>query len=65
MYKMGEVCQIAGVTRKELQEAYYGSTVLNTKMTGEFPVLGAGNTAISWPGVNVTRVSVTPRWVAL
>ncbi len=49
----------------ELQEAYYGSTLLNTKMTGEFPLLGAGNTAISWTGGNVTSVSVTPRWVAL
>ena len=49
----------------ELQEAYYGSTLLNTKMTGEFPVLGTGNTAVSWTGGNVTRVSVTPRWVAL
>ena len=49
----------------ELQEAYYGSTLLNTKMTGEFPVLGVGNTAVSWTGGNVTNVSVTPRWVSL
>ena len=49
----------------ELQEAYYGNELKNTQMTGEFPVLGAGNTAVSWTGVNVMRVSVTPRWVAL
>lgn len=49
----------------ELQEAYYGNELKNTQMTGEFPVLGPGNTAISWTGGNVTRVSVTPRWVAL
>ena len=49
----------------ELQEAYYGNELKNTQMTGEFPVLGAGNTAISWTGGNVTSVKVTPRWVAL
>ena len=49
----------------ELQEAYYGNELRNTQMTGEFPILGVGNTAISWTGGNVTSVSVTPRWVAL
>ena len=53
------------VLDSELQEAYYGSTLMNTKMTGEFPVLGAGNTAISWTGGSVTSVTVKPRWVAL
>ena len=64
------IIQLTGIEEgitldSELQEAYYGSTLLNTKMTGEFPVLGIGNTAISWTGGNVTSVSVTPRWVAL
>ncbi len=49
----------------ELQEAYYGNELKNTQMTGEFPLFGAGNTAISWTGGNVTAVSVTPRWVSL
>ena len=53
------------VLDSELQEAYYGNELKNTQMTGKFPVLGTGNTAISWTGENVTRVSVTPRWVAL
>lgn len=49
----------------ELQEAYYGNELKNTQMTGEFPVLGPGNTAISWTGGNVTSVKVTPRWVSM
>ncbi len=49
----------------ELQEAYYSSTLLNTLMTGEFPVLGKGSTAISWTDGNVASVSVVPRWVSL
>ncbi|MCR4622877.1 MAG: hypothetical protein K5663_12430 [Clostridiales bacterium] len=49
----------------ELQEAYYGNELKNTQMTGEFPVLGPGNTAISWTGGTVTSVRVTPRWVSL
>ena len=53
------------VIDSELQEAYYGDTLLNSKMTGEFPVLGEGNTAVSWTGGNVTSVRVIPRWVSL
>ncbi len=53
------------VLDSELQEAYYGNELKNTQMTGEFPVLGPGNTAISWTGWNVTSVKVTPRWVSL
>ena len=49
----------------ELQEAYYGDTLLNANMTGAFPVLGEGNTAISWTGGAVTSVSIKPRWVTL
>ncbi len=52
------------VLDSELQEAYYGNELKNTQMTGEFPVLGPGNTAISWTGGNVTKVKVTPRWVS-
>ncbi len=53
------------VLDSELQEAYYGNELKNTQMTGEFPVLGPGNTAISWTGGNVTSVKVTPRWVSM
>ena len=49
----------------ELQEAYWNDTLKNSCMTGEFPVLGEGNTAVSWTGGNVTSVSVIPRWVSL
>ena len=53
------------VLDSELQEAYYGNELKNTQMTGEFPVLDPGNTAISWTGGNVASVRVTPRWVSL
>ena len=49
----------------ELQEAYWNDVLKNGCMTGEFPVLGEGNTAISWTGGTVTQVSVIPRWVSL
>ncbi len=49
----------------ELQEAYWNDVLKNSCMTGEFPVLGEGNTAISWTGGTVTQVSVIPRWVSL
>ena len=65
-----QIIQLSGiedgiVLDSELQEAYYGNTLLNSKMTGEFPVLCEGNTAISWTGGNITSVSVIPRWVSL
>jgi len=53
------------VLDSEFQEAYYNGVLLNSKMTGNFPVLPAGNTAISWSGGNVTKVEVTPRWMSL
>ncbi len=49
----------------ELQEAYWDGVLKNSCMTGEFPVLGEGNTAISWTGGTVTRVTIIPRWVSL
>lgn len=46
-------------------EAYAesGGTVsnLNTAISGDFPVLGAGETAVSFTG-GVTAVEITPRW---
>ncbi len=53
------------VLDSELKEAYWNDALINSCMTGEFPVLGEGNTAVSWTGGNVTSVSVTPRWVSL
>lgn len=45
----------------ELQEAYHGSTSLNNRMSGDFPVLLPGQNAVSWTG-NVTRVEIQPNW---
>ncbi len=53
------------VLDSELQEAYWNSALKNNCMTGEFPVLGEGNVAISWTGGTVAQVTVTPRWVSL
>lgn len=47
----------------EMQEAYRDGELLNDHMSGDFPLLGTGSTAISWSGGTVTQVVVTPRWV--
>lgn len=44
-----------------LKEAYSGDTLMNEKMTGEFPVFQPGSNAISWAG-DVSRIVVTPNW---
>lgn len=44
-----------------LMEAYSGSTSMNDHMSGEFPRLPPGASAISWTG-NVTKVVVRPNW---
>ena len=44
-----------------LMEAYNGATSLNSKMTGDFPVLQSGSNAVSWKG-SVTKVFVQPNW---
>ena len=49
----------------ELQEAYWDNALKNNCMTGEFPVLGEGDSAVSWTGGSVSEVKVTPRWVSL
>lgn len=44
-----------------LQEAYSGSTSMNSCMSGDFPTLPPGNSTISWTG-NVTYLMVQPNW---
>ena len=51
----------------ELQNAYNGTTNLNTSITlntGGFPSLGPGNNEISFSG-GITKLEVTPRWWTL
>ena len=43
-----------------LQEAYSGTTSMNSAMSGEFPILYPGANAISWTG-NVSKVVIEPR----
>ena len=45
----------------QLQEAYNGATSLNSRMSGDFPVLLPGQNAISWSG-NVTSLVIEPNW---
>ncbi|MBJ8093162.1 phage tail domain-containing protein [Bacillus cereus] len=45
----------------ELLEAYVGTTSMNSKMIGEFPLFKAGINSISWSGT-VTKIIVEPRW---
>ena len=49
----------------ELQEAYWDNALKNNCMTGEFPVLGEGDSAVSWTGGSVPKVKVIPHWVSL
>lgn len=45
----------------EIQRAYSGMTPKDSVVSGTFPVLGEGTSAISFSG-GVTRVEITPRW---
>ncbi len=47
-----------------LMEAYSNGISVNRQMSGDFPTLGTGATAISWTG-NVSRVTVQPNWRTL
>lgn len=47
-----------------LMEAYSNGISANRQMSGDFPTLGTGATAISWTG-NVSRVTVQPNWRTL
>ena len=44
-----------------LQEAYSGTTSMNSCMSGDFPTLLPGNSTISWTG-DVTYLTVHPNW---
>ncbi len=44
----------------EQMDAYKGNTLLNNKMSGNFPVLPVGASSIIWSG-EVTKVEVEPR----
>ncbi len=48
----------------EQEEAYFGSTLKNRQMTGDFPKLNSGINIISWVG-NLTKIEVQPksRWL--
>ena len=61
-----QIIELTGVSASitidsELQEAYKGSVLKNSSMTGKFPVLRPGANAISWSG-GVTKVVIQPNW---
>lgn len=65
-----QIVELTGVENgivldSEIQEAYWGETLQNSRMSGPFPVLKPGANAISWSGGTVTSVKITPRWVTL
>ena len=77
VYGSGDITLMVGTTIVELagisgsitldaplMEAYTGTTSLNSKMTGDFPVLRPGANAISWTG-SVNKVVVQPNWRSL
>ena len=45
----------------EMKNVYSGTTLLNNKMSGEFPVLELGENNISWVG-NVSKLEIQPNW---
>ncbi|SDY42773.1 phage tail protein [Bacillus sp. 166amftsu] len=45
----------------ELLEAYKGTTNMNNKMIGNFPVFDVENNSITWTGT-VQSLTITPRW---
>ncbi len=74
VYGSGDITLMVGMTVIELtgvsgsivldsvlKEAYKDTTLMNERMTGDFPVLKPGVNAISWSGM-VTRVVIQPNW---
>ena len=74
VYGSGDITLMVGLTVIELtgisgsivldsvlKEAYKGTSLMNERMTGDFPVLKPGINAFSWSGA-VTRVVVQPNW---
>jgi len=45
----------------EKQSTYDGTTPLNSKLSGDYPVLPVGETEISWTGT-VTSITIKPNW---
>ncbi len=45
----------------EMQNAYRGTTSMNNRMRGEFPVLSVGQNNITWSR-NVTKLEIQPNW---
>ena len=48
----------------ELQEAYSGTSSMNSAVDGEFPTLPPGAVPYSWEG-NVSRIEIQPNWRSL
>ena len=48
----------------ELQEAYSGTTSMNSAVDGEFPTLPPGAVPYSWEG-DVSRIEIQPNWRSL
>ncbi|PFD95615.1 phage tail protein [Bacillus cereus] len=49
------------VVDSEILEAYLGTTPMNNKMVGEFPVFNVGSNKITWSGT-VQSITIKPRW---
>ena len=66
----GKTLNIASMTNRSLtvdcdtMNAYYGTTSLNSAISGDFPVLAAGDNLIAWTG-SISGVTIIPRWCTL
>ena len=65
-YHMVELKGIEGsiILNTELQEAYSGTTSMNSAMDGEYPTLPSGAVAYSWEGT-VSHIEIQPNWRSL
>ena len=62
----GQNVYLTGITDRitldsEMQNAYRGTASMNSRMSGEFPVLSVGQNDITWSG-NVTKLEIQPNW---
>lgn len=60
-----ELTDVAGtIIDSDTEDVYRGTTNLNSTASGEFPLLEAGETSVTWEG-GITGVRITPRWYVL
>lgn len=60
-FRFASLPQDGTVVNAETQEAYYGDTLCNDDMAGDFPLFQPGKNTVTWTG-GITKISVSVRW---